>query len=153
LSWRRRRRRLVVPRTIRTNRGRTRTTYLWSHVHDHLAELFIIHREFAHNFQWDEIDVIKINLTIHFACAMNGMEPPMCVVTESWFCRFRFSTLDCEHRVNRSDITCWIYCTHISSRIYGDLKSLQTTTSFQPGRVLSLVYFFNFFLCFIPKVT
>ena len=40
-----RRRRLVVPRTIRPKKGRTRTTHLWSHVHDHLAELFIISRE------------------------------------------------------------------------------------------------------------
>ena len=40
-----RRRRLVVPRTIRPKNGRTRTTLLWSPVHDHLAELFIISRE------------------------------------------------------------------------------------------------------------
>ena len=33
---------MVVPGTIRLKRERTRTTHLWFHVHDHLAELFII---------------------------------------------------------------------------------------------------------------
>ena len=28
------------------------------------------------------IDFIKINLTIHFACTMNEMEPPVCMVTK-----------------------------------------------------------------------
>jgi len=41
-SWRRRRRRLVV---IRQKRRRTCITTLGSHVHNHLVELFIIHRE------------------------------------------------------------------------------------------------------------
>jgi len=38
-------RRLAVPRTIRPKTEWTRTTHLWSHVHDHLSELFIIRRE------------------------------------------------------------------------------------------------------------
>jgi hypothetical protein len=43
-NWRRRNW-LVVPRTIWPKRRRTLTTHLWSHVHDELAKLFIIHRE------------------------------------------------------------------------------------------------------------
>jgi hypothetical protein len=54
---------------------------------------------------------------------------------------------------SHSDVTCWIYCSHISSEMYGGLKSLQTITSFQPCRPLSQAYFFGFFLRFIPKVT
>jgi len=38
-------RRLAVPETIRPKTEWTRTTHLWSHVHDHLSELFIIRRE------------------------------------------------------------------------------------------------------------
>jgi len=46
-QWRcwRRRRRLVVPGTKWQKRRHTHTTHLWSHVHDYLAELFIIRRE------------------------------------------------------------------------------------------------------------
>jgi hypothetical protein len=44
-SWRIRRRRLVVPGTIRPKRGRSCITTLWCQVHDHLAKLFIICRE------------------------------------------------------------------------------------------------------------
>jgi len=45
-SWRmRRRRRLVVPGTIRLKKGRTCITTLWCQVHDHLANLFKIRRE------------------------------------------------------------------------------------------------------------
>jgi hypothetical protein len=40
-----RRRRLVVLWAIWPKRDRTSTTHLWSHVHYHLAKLFIIHRE------------------------------------------------------------------------------------------------------------
>jgi hypothetical protein len=36
---------LVVPETIWPKRGRTCTTYMWSHIYDHLVELFIICRE------------------------------------------------------------------------------------------------------------
>ena len=75
-----------------------------------------------------------------------GTEPPVCMVTEPWICRFRLSTPDCEHRVNRSDVTCSIYCGHISLGMYDSLKSLQTTTSFQPCRPLSLAYFLAFFV-------
>jgi len=46
-QWRcwRRKRRLVVPGTKWQKRRHTHTTHLWSHVHDYLAELFIIRRE------------------------------------------------------------------------------------------------------------
>jgi hypothetical protein len=71
---------------------------------------------------------------------------PVCVVTEPWICRFWLSALDCKRRVNRSDVTCSIYYGHISPGIYGGLKSLQTTTSFQPCRPLSLAYFLVFFV-------
>ena len=37
--------RLVVPGTIGLKRGRTRTTHIWSHIHVHSAEFFIIRRE------------------------------------------------------------------------------------------------------------
>ena len=37
--------RLVIPRTIWSKKGRTLTTHLWSHIHDHLAKLFIICQE------------------------------------------------------------------------------------------------------------
>jgi hypothetical protein len=42
-SWRRRR--LVVLGSIQPKKGRMCTTYMWSHVHDELAELFINRRE------------------------------------------------------------------------------------------------------------
>jgi hypothetical protein len=43
---RRRRRRLVVPGTVRPKRGCTCIiTHPWSNIHDHLMELIIIHRE------------------------------------------------------------------------------------------------------------
>jgi len=70
----------------------------------------------------------------------------MCMVTKPWICRFRLSTPDCEHHVNRSDVTCSIYCGHISPEMYDSLKSLQITTSFQPCRPLSLAYFLAFFV-------
>jgi len=44
-SWRRRRRRLVVPKTIQLKKRCTCISTLWCHVHDHLVKLFIIHRE------------------------------------------------------------------------------------------------------------
>jgi hypothetical protein len=42
-DWRRRR--IVVPGTIWSIRGRTRTNHLWSYIHDHLVKFFIIRRE------------------------------------------------------------------------------------------------------------
>jgi hypothetical protein len=97
------------------------------------------------------IDFIKINLIIRFACVMNGTEPPVYVVIEPWIYRFWLSAPDCEHRVNRSNVTCWIYYTHISSGMYGGLKPLHTTMSFQPYRPLSLVYFLVFFYALYQK--
>jgi hypothetical protein len=54
---RRRRRRLVVPRTVRPKGGCTCIiTHPWSNVHDHLTELIIIHREsFILLFQGHEL--------------------------------------------------------------------------------------------------
>jgi len=100
------------------------------------------------------MDVIKINLTIRFACEMKGTESSICVITEQWICRLWFPVPDCERPVKCLNIMCWIYSAHISFGMYGDLKSFQTTTSFQPGRVFSLVYFLVFFfLRRIPKST
>ena len=79
------------------------------------------------------------------------MEPPVCIVTESLICRFRLPAPDCERCVNRSDITCSIYCGHKSPGKYSGLKSLQTATSFQPWRPLSLVFFFCLFFLLHTK--
>jgi len=76
---------------------------------------------------------------------MNEKESSVGVLTELWICRFWFSAPDYERRVNSSNITYWIYCAHISSEMYGGLKSLQTSMSFQPCRPSSLTYFFAFF--------
>jgi hypothetical protein len=93
-----------------------------------------------------KMDVIKKNLTIGFACETNGTEWPMWVVTEPWIYRLRFPAPDCDYHVKRSDVTCWMYSTHIVSEMYGSLKSFQTAMSFQSGRSLSFVYFLGF-LC------
>jgi hypothetical protein len=85
--------------------------------------------------------LIKINLTICFACETKGTLPPVCLVTEPWICRLRFPVSDCKRRVKRSDITYWIYSAHVSSGMYSGLKSFQTVTSFQPGKAFSLAYF------------
>ena len=68
----------------------------------------------------------------------------MCVVTETWICLFRLLALDCERCVNRSDVSCSTYCGCIYPGMYNNLKSLQTATSFQLWRSLSLVFFFAF---------
>jgi len=88
---------------------------------------------------------IKINLTIRFACALNGTDPPVCVVTEPWIYRFRLSAPDCERRENRSEVTCSIYVVHISPEMNGGLNSRQTATSFHPSRPLSLAFLFYLF--------
>jgi hypothetical protein len=93
-----------------------------------------------------KMDVIKKNLIIGFACETNETEWPMWVVTEPWIYRLRFLVPDYDYHVKRSDVTCWIYSTHIVSEMYGGLKSFQTAMSFQPGRSLSFVYFLGF-LC------
>jgi len=72
------------------------------------------------------------------------MEPPMHMVIELWICQLWFPAPNYEHRVKCLDITPWIYSAHVSSRMYGGLKSFQTATSFQPGRAFSLAYFLAF---------
>jgi hypothetical protein len=74
-------------------------------------------------------------------------DPPVCVVTEPWICRFRLSAPDCECRENCSEVTCSIYVVHISPEMNGGLNSRQTTTSFHPLRPLSLAFLFDFFWC------
>jgi len=90
---------------------------------------------------------VTINLTIRFACALNGTKPPVCGVTEPWICRFRLLASDCERRANRSNVTCSIYCVHKSLEMNSSFNSCQTSTSFQPSRPLSLAYLFVFFVC------
>jgi hypothetical protein len=85
--------------------------------------------------------------SIHFACTLNGMDPPMCVVTKPWIYRFRLLAPDCERHENRSEVTCSIYAVHISPEMNGGLNSRQTATSFHPSRSLSLACLFDFFLC------
>jgi hypothetical protein len=99
------------------------------------------------------MDVIKINLTICFACETKGTQLSICLVTEQWICRLWFPVPDCERPMKCSNVKCWIYSAHISFGMYDGLKSFQTTTSFQPDRVFYLVYFLVFFLRLRPKRT
>ena len=73
------------------------------------------------------------------------MESPLCVVMKLWTHRFWFSTLECNRRMKWSDVTCWIHSTHMTSEMYGCLKSFQTATFFQPKSSLSFVNFLAFF--------
>ena len=90
---------------------------------------------------------------VHISPEMNGglnsrqtaTDPPVCVVTEPWICRFRLSAPDCECRENCSEVTCSIYVVHIPPEMNGGLNSRQTTTSFHPLRSLSLAFLFYFF--------
>jgi hypothetical protein len=45
-----------------------------------------------------------------------------------------------------------MYSTHTTFETYGDLKSFQTATSFQPGSSLSFAYYFGFLLCLVPNI-
>jgi hypothetical protein len=74
------------------------------------------------------------------------MEPPVSVVSKPWICWFQLPAPNCERRVNRSDVTCSIYCGQISSGMCSGLKSLQTATSLKPWRPLFLAFFFYFFV-------
>ena len=80
-------------------------------------------RAIACNKKILQVKYIKINLIIRFTCETNEIEPLVCVVTELWICWHRFTALECECRVKRSDITCIIYSAYIFFGMYGGLKS------------------------------
>jgi hypothetical protein len=86
-----------------------------------------------------------------FAWEMNWTESPVCMVTKSWIYWLWFPALDCDRHVKRSDVTCWMYFTHIVFGLYNCLKSFQIATSFQPCRALSLAYFLDFFCASYKK--
>jgi hypothetical protein len=95
--------------------------------------------------------MLKKNPTIHFACETNGIEPPVCVTTKPWTCRFWLSISDYDRRVKCADIMCWMYTTHTASKTYGDLKSFQTAILFQLRSSLSFAYFLDFFCASYKK--
>ena len=72
-------------------------------------------------------------------------ELPVCVVIQLWTHWFQLSILDCYHRVKCTDITCWFYSTHTTSKMYSSLKSFHTAMSFQLVSSLSFVYFLAFY--------
>jgi hypothetical protein len=76
---------------------------------------------------------------------MNETEPPVYVITERWICQLWFPAPNCDRRVIRANITCWMYSAHLISEMYDDLKSFQIVISFQPGRSLSFAYSLDFF--------
>jgi hypothetical protein len=88
----------------------------------------------------------KKSPTICIAYEMNKTELSICVVTKLWTCRFRLSIPDCDRRVKHTDIRCWIYSIYTTFKMYGGLKSFQTTMSFQPRSSLFFAYFLAFFM-------
>jgi hypothetical protein len=67
------------------------------------------------------MDVIKKNLIIRFACETNRTEPLVCVVTELWIYQLWFLAQDCDCRVKRADIMCWMYSAYTIFKKYGGL--------------------------------
>ena len=93
----------------------------------------------------------KKNPTIRFACEMNRMELPLCVVTELWARWFWLFASNCGYHVKQVDVTCWMYFTHTVSEMYVGLKSFQIAMSFRPESFLSFAYFLAFFFTLYKK--
>ena len=65
---------------------------------------------------------------------------------------FQFSAPECESRVNHSDITCWIYCAHISSGMYGGLNPSKLSCHYSlVDRYLLHIFFCFFFVLHIKS--